>query len=771
MKLFRTARLAPCALLALFLVPGCGTSPPSDEGSIGIDPTDDEAQSQAEASVEFSASHLQVEYGERVRLSWTLPKAPDELLLDGVDVLGEDGADVLPERRQTFTLTVRFGSIVVNKHVTVAARGVALLGGSERGAGYRDGFANDARFQGVSDAAYDTSGNLYIADAGNCSIRKLGTDGQVATVAGTPLSCQARDGFGKEAGFRTPYHLAVADDGTIYVSDLQARAIRRVTPSGEVSTLAGALDQPGAVDGQGGAARFQSPSDMLLLPSGDLLVVDAGNYAIRRVTPEGVVTTAYGILGSSGSDDAPTPTFSYPSSIARAADGTLYVADRCRVRRIALNGTVSNFAGTSICDPYYSGLAQSRFGYIYGIAVTETGDVYLGDSGTDQLIRISGETVTVVAGKAGMDGDLVDGFGTQAKFGRIYGLTLAPDGNITLGDYFSGRVRGVSQDGLVSTLAGQITPYGSVDGPIGVSRFGQVQGLFVDADDSVVVADSSQNRIRRITPSGESTTLAGQGIAGTFDGPASDALFWWPSGVVGTDEGTYYVLDGAGLVRKLEAGTVTTFAGTVGLDGGVDGPPGVGALAGGGRGVVAGDGHLYVADSWGNAIRRILPNGTIELLAGSVDGGSGADDGKGPLARFNDPADIAVDDDGALLVLDAQNYTIRRVTLDGEVTTLAGVPGQMGPKDGPLGEGLLGYCQGIGRAPSGDLYIADTYSHTVRRLSKGGVLSTIAGRVGRPGISVGAFPGGLFEPRDVAVTSQGDLIVTTGAAVLQLTAP
>ena len=219
--------------------------------------------------------------------------------------------------------------------------------GSFYSSGTNDGTGTAARFFWPSGVAVDTNGTVYVADSGNNTIRKVTPAGVVTTLAGLAgNNTGSADGTGSAARFYEPLNMAVDTNGNIYVSDAYNQTIRKVTPAGTVTTLAGLAGQVGSADGTNSAARFNSPYGVALDSAGDLYVADALNYTIRKVTPVGtnwVVTTLAGLAGYSGSVNGTgsDARFSYPTGVAVDRAGNLYVADMYNnaIRKVTPVGT------------------------------------------------------------------------------------------------------------------------------------------------------------------------------------------------------------------------------------------------------------------------------------------------------------------------------------------------------------------------------------------------------------------------------------------------
>src|SRR5208337_1247275 len=207
--------------------------------------------------------------------------------------------------------------------------------------GSADGTGSAARFDGPAGVAVDNAGNVYVAD--DDTIRKITPAGVVTTLAGAPGQAGSADGTGSDARFDGPRGVALDSAGNVYVADTDNDTIREITPAGVVTTLAGAPGQVGSADGIGSAARFDDPTGVAVDSAGNVYVADYGNDAIREITPAGVVTTLGGAQGQSGS----AAQFDRPTGVAVDRAGNVYVADSWSntIREITLAGVVTTLAG------------------------------------------------------------------------------------------------------------------------------------------------------------------------------------------------------------------------------------------------------------------------------------------------------------------------------------------------------------------------------------------------------------------------------------------
>jgi sugar lactone lactonase YvrE len=292
----------------------------------------------------------------------------------------------------------------------------------------------------------------------------------------------------------------------------------------------------------------------------------------------------------------------------------------------------------------------------------------------------------------------------------------------------------------------------------------------VDADGNIYVADMGTNTIRKITPEDVVTTLAGTaGTSGHSDGTGSAASFDLPQGITVDTGGNLFVTDYFNdTIREITPeGVVTTLAGTAGTSGSTD-STGTAARFNSPMGIAvdAGD-NVYVADMNNNTIRKITSEGVVTTLAGTA-GKQGHSDGTGAAASFVDPEGIAVDTSGNVYVADTFNDTIRKITPGGVVTTLAGTAGTTGSADGAGTAASFYEPEGIAVDASGNIYVADNGNSLIRKITPAGVVTTIIGAPGNATASTGLLPASIYAPQYVAVDSTGNLYITVPYAVLTL---
>jgi sugar lactone lactonase YvrE len=259
------------------------------------------------------------------------------------------------------------------------------LAGTALSSGSADGTGSTARFNYPYDIALDTAGNLFVADTFNHTIRKVTSAGVATTLAGSAGNSGSTDGTGSSARFNNPAGIAVDTAGNLFAADLGNHTIRKVTSAGVVTTLAGTAGVTGSTDGTGSAARFYSPFGNAVDAAGNLFVSDQSSHTIRKVTSAGIVTTLAGTAGSSGSDDGTGSAARFSSPYGTAVDtaGNVFVADTSNhtIRKVTSAGVVNTLAGTAGDSGSTNGSGSAaRFRLPYGIAVDTAGNLFVADT-------------------------------------------------------------------------------------------------------------------------------------------------------------------------------------------------------------------------------------------------------------------------------------------------------------------------------------------------------------------------------------------------------
>ncbi|MEO6182821.1 MAG: hypothetical protein ABIP71_06945 [Verrucomicrobiota bacterium] len=634
--------------------------------------------------------------------------------------------------------------------------------------GWHDGSGSAARFSGPHKIAVDQIGNVFVADYVNNTIRKITSSGAVTTVAGLAGITGSADGSGRTARFNNPAAIVVDSGGNLYVADYGNHTIRKITPAGLVTTLAGKAGSLGSANGTGSAARFNFPIGLTLDGASNLYVADSRNHTVRKISPTGTVTTLVGTAGSFGSVDGTgsTARFYYPFGITADESANLFVTDlgNSTIRKITSGGVVTTLAGSAGNTGSTNGTGESaRFNQPFDIVINGQGNFLVADTYNHLIRQVTpaGE-VTTIAGMSGSSGSN-DGTGDAARFYFPTGVGIDGSGNIYVADYSNNTIRKVAAGGSVTTLAGTSGGVGSTDGSASVARFNFPAGVAVQGDGNIFVADLANHTVRKITAEGVVSTLAGLvGTAGSTNGTGNAALFNNPLGVALDTNGSVFVTDyGNHTIRKItSSGVVSTLAGSPGVTGSADGNGSAARFFSPFFLTVGNDGNLFVTDTWNHTIRKITPGGAVTTVAGTA-GSSGSANGTGAAARFSYPKGIAADTAGNLFVADNDNHTIRKMTPSGEVTTFAGLAGTSGSLDGTGAATRFNSPFGLTIDPLGNLYVADYGSSTVRKITPGRVVTTLAGIPNTRGNEDGAGNAVLFSGLEaLAVDAAGHLYVS-----------
>ncbi len=627
--------------------------------------------------------------------------------------------------------------------------------------GSADGTGANARFYEPADVAVDRQGNIYVADTKNHTIREITASGYVETLAGLAGVSGSADGVGSAARFDSPQGICVDSHDNLLVADTGNHTVRKVVNTGPwafTMTLAGSAGLEGSTDGAGSAARFNRPFDVAVDQAGAVYVADEANHTVRKITTDGVVTTVAGLAGVDGDTDGTgsAARFGQPRSLAVDFWGNLYVADDIgiyygQIRKVTPAGEVTTLRNDGI--QYPQGVAVDAAGNVYlsdtlrimrlspggqsttlttlstlmsisgahflpypdGVAVDSAGNVLVADTEFSAVRQISpGGVMTTLAGSGEIPYGAVDGTGSSARFHSPSGVTADISGNVYVADSANHTIRKLSPDGIVTTLAGLAGTSGSADGTGSAARFSDPEGAAVDAQGNVYVADLGNRTIRKVTPDGAVTTLTGlAGFFGGADGTGSEARFIYPTAIAVDRTGTAYVADLYAVRKITPGGLVTTLAGLAGTSGTADGTGSAARFSRLEGIAVDALGNVYVSDQGAHTIRKISPESVVTTLAGMVHMG-GHTDGTGGAASFLAPAGVAVDSSGNLYITEIVNATIRRVTPLGVVTTLAGLTQSIGSSDGCGSAARFHMPDGIAVDNAGRLYVADSGNHTIR---------------------------------------------------------
>jgi trimeric autotransporter adhesin len=570
---------------------------------------------------------------------------------------------------------------------------------------------------------------------------------------------------------------AVDAAGNIYIADPSNNQVFKVDTSGNLTVFAGTgVAGYSGDNGPATSAQLSEPEGVAVDASGDVFIADSNNLVVREVSG-GTITTAagngqYGYSGDGG--PATSAMLTVPYGIAVTAAGNLLIVDafNYRIRQVA-GGVISTVAGNG--TPGYSGDGGPAIGaelssYFVGVAADAAGNFYIADSDNSVIRKVNTSgiisTIAGTAGTFGYSGD--NGPATAASLNFPGGVAVDAAGNVYIADTDNNRIRKVVTSGTISTVAGNgIQGYAGDNGPATSASLDVPGGITVDAAGDMLIADTYSEHIRKVIPAGTITTVAGNGAyryAGD-GGPATNAALNHPNDIAVDNSGDVLIADLLNeRVREVSNnGTIATVAGN-----GIAGFSGDNGLATSaslfypGWLAIDGSGNLYIADEANYRVRKVNPAGTITTVAGNGVYGYSGDNGPATSASMSEPAGLAVDAGGNLYIADIYNHVVRKVDTSGTITTIAGngTEGHSGD-GGPATSASFESPVGLAVDASGNLFISDEGYPVVRKVTTGGIIWTVAGngKYGYSGDNGPATSATLSTPIGVAVDALGNLFI------------
>ena len=571
------------------------------------------------------------------------------------------------------------------------------------------------------------------------------------------------------AVLNSPIRVAVDGSGNLYIADFLNNRIRKVDSSGVITTVAG-TGTAGFSGGRATSARINNPSGVAVDGSGNLYIADTENHRVRKVNSSGGISTVAGTGTSGSSGDGGSATAALldtPLAVAVDGSGNLYISDffNDRIRKVDSSGEITAFAGTG--TEGFSGdgglATAAELEDPRDVAVDGSGNVYIADQWNNRIRKVDTSTgiITTVAGNGtrGFAGD--GGQATAAQINRPRGVGVDGSGNLYIADSGNERIRKVDTSGIITTVAGTGTTGFSGDGgQATAAQLNRPHGVAVDGTGNLYIADNLNHRIRKVDSSGVITTVAGTGAAGRLDEPVRVAF---------DGSGNFYIADyGNHQIRKVDSsGTITTVAGTGGAGFSGDNGQATAAQLDNPHGVaVDGSGNIYIADSDNHRIRKVDSSGVITTVAGTGTAGFSGDSGQATAAQINLPFGVDVDGSGNLYIADYKNHRIRKVDSSGVITTFAGTGTAGFSGDGAAAtSAMLNSPYGLGYGLESDgttnIYIADRENHRIRKVDSSGNITTIAG-TGEGGFSGDggqAHEARIVYPDDVAADASGNIYI------------
>ena len=610
-----------------------------------------------------------------------------------------------------------------------------FAGTGESGFSGDDGKATEARLKIPAGLTFDKKGNLYIADRNNHRIRKVDTRGIITTVAGNGTAGFSGDG-GKatQAQLNLPSGVAVDDKGNIYISDRSNNRVRVVDNKGTITTFAGnGGDRYSGDSGPATKAQLSKPFGLALDKKGNLYIADRENNRVRKVNPQGIITT---VAGDGGfffmGDNGPSyrASIAGPTGVVVDKNGILYIADRNnnRIRSVDTQGMIRTVAGTGQQD--YNGeseMARDTNLYLpFGVALDQDGKILIIDRSHYRIRRmdprrgsietVAGNGVKMFAGDGGP--------ATGAKLSFPHGIAVDKKGNVIFSDKGHYRIRRVSPDGIIQTIAGTGIRGNIGDGlpALKASIYGATSLKLNDKEEMFIISPSSfVSILRKIDEKGMMRKV--------LDTVSKDYL-------ESIAKSKY-----KGKVQTGELAVITTFSD------------------------IAFDykGNMFISDRINHQIRKVSAQGKITTIAGTGESAYYGDGGPASEAAFRDPSALVTDKAGNLYIADAANNMIRKIDSKGIITTIAGNGNHKNTGDGgPALKAGIRNMDYLAMSPTGELHIVGMNSHIVRKITKDGNIMTVAG-TGDQGFFGDGGPATkamLKSPSAITFDSKGNLYIS-----------
>jgi sugar lactone lactonase YvrE len=644
----------------------------------------------------------------------------------------------------------------------------------------------------VDGIAVDANDNIYLSFRDSHTINRIDAKGGVTPVAGT-----GKSGFGGDGGpalnadLKIPAGLAFDKEGNLYIADRENHRVRKVDAKGMIATIAG--NGTAGFGGDGGPATQASlnlPSGLVFDENGNLYIADRSNNRIRIVDSKGIIKTfagtgAEGFQGDGG--PALQAVLDKPFGLAMDNKRNLYIADRNnnRIRKVDASGNLTTIAGDG--GFFFSGdngpSARASIAGPTGLAVDSAGNLYIADRNNNRVRMVDpqGMIHTVVGtGQRDYNGD--SEVARETNLHLPFGVAFDRKGNLLVIDRSNYRIRRVNlSKGKVETIAGNgVKMFQGDGGPANGASLSFPHGIVVDSKDNVIFSDKANNRIRKITPEGIITTIAGDGTRGTLGngGPALKGALYTPTNLSVNNKDELFITSPSGfvsIVRKIDAkGYIYHYVGTAdekymkaikdSPDKGRSAESKISPVTQISDLIMDKHDNLFIVDRINHQIRKIDAAKNVSTIAGTGDSDFTGDGGPAAKANFRDPISIVLDKEGNIFVGDAANNRIRKIDTKGIITTYAGNGDHEDNGDGgpAVSAGILG-MDDLAFSPSGELYIAGSNAHVVRKITKDGIIQTVAGHTAEQGFSGDGGPATsalLKSPTGIAFDSKGNLYVS-----------
>lgn len=644
----------------------------------------------------------------------------------------------------------------------------------------------------VDGIAVDAKDNIYLSLRDNNAITKIDAKGGVTPIAGT-----GKSGFGGDGGLainadlKIPAGLTFDKEGNLYIADRENHRVRKVDTKGIITTVAG--NGTAGFGGDGGPATQASlnlPSGIVFDENGNLYIADRSNNRVRVIDSQGIIQTfagtgAEGFQGDGG--PARQAVLDKPFGLAVDNKRNLYIADRNnnRIRKVDPSGNIATIAGDG--GFFFSGdngpATRASVAGPTGVATDSSGNLYIADRNNNRVRMVDPQgMIHTVAGTGQRDYNGDSEVARETNLYLPFGVTIDRKENLLVIDRSNNRIRRINLvKGKVETVAGNgVKRLHGDGGPANGASLSFPHGIVVDSKDNVIFSDKANNRIRKITPDGIITTIAGDGTRGTLGngGPALKGALYTPTNLSINHKDELFFTSPSGfvsIVRKIDTkGFIYHYVGTAdekymkaikdSPDKGRSAESKISPVTQISDLAMDNHGNLFIADRINHQIRKVDALKNVTTIAGTGDSDYTGDGGPAVKANFRDPLSIAVDKEGNIYVGDAANNRIRKIDTKGIISSIAGNGDHEDNGDGgpAISAGIKG-VDDMAISPSGELYISGSNSHVVRKINKDGTIQTVAGHTSEQGFSGDGGPGAsalLKNPVAIAFDSKGNLYIS-----------
>ena len=586
-------------------------------------------------------------------------------------------------------------------------------------------------------------------------------------------------GTGTTIGLGNPYAIATDTSGNYYIADADYHVVRKITPSGIVSTFAG--NGAKGYSGNGGPATMASlcnPMGVATDRFGNVYVSEQSNCVVRKINSAGIITLFAGndTLGFSGDNGPATNAkLNIPIGICTDNSGNVYIADYSnnRIRKVDVSGTITTFAGNGTAAFSGDGLSATGASVKQPAAVgfDLSGNCFIVDQGNVRIRKVNTSGIISTIAGAGTLGSSPDGTpATAAVFSYPSAVSINASGTVYFTDKTNGLVRYIDNLGFLRTFAGG-GPHYPGDGLTAdsVSMF-RPSGIAFDRYGNLGISIGEDHRVAKVNTSGIFNTMAGNltNLIAGEGGPATAAQVYQPWGVTVDNSGNIFVSEYSNhiIVKINNAGIASRYAGTGQQGFAGDGGPATAAKLFDPRGVVTDNaGNLFVTDHGNHRIRKIDAAGIISTVAGNATSGPGVDNVPATSTSLNYPMNINLDRYGNLYICDWGHNHIRMVDTLGIIRHIAGCNYHGFTGDGgPAVVACINSSYGICIDTSGNIYFSDADNFRVRMINNAGIINTYAG-TGTSGYSGDLGPATaaqIAHPFDMKVGPDGAVYFIDG---------